>query len=328
MAMDSDNWDRKQQGRGASFLQSAQWAKFQESMGLKYRLLEDKGWSCLLLEKTGRFGKYLFAPYGPTLDTSADLSDCIEALVAQARQAGADWLKLEPLAASGAEPLDDILAARGALRSVHNVEPALTRILDLSPAPDELLAGISQSTRSLIRKNQREGTLTFQTSVKPADMAAFASMLDTVAERKGVSFFSEDYFIAQAQQLMPAGMMFLEQAYAGKTLVGAAVMHDYGEFGSYTYAASLPEARHLSVSALLLWQAILNARSRGIKKMDLYGTAPDDAPPSHPWYGFSTYKKKFGGEVLALAGTWDIPLSRKYRLYRAAQTAHRILKRR
>lgn len=323
------NWDDKQQRRGATFFQSSKWAEFQRSQSLGCELLEGTGWSCLVIIKRNRFGKYLFAPYGPTLRSPDHIADSIISLTKLARELNADWIKLEPMLENG--DMADItmfLKKHGAVRAVHDNEPAMTRVLDLSIKPEALLASVSQSTRSLIRKNKREGTLRFKTSVTPADMAGFAAMLDTVADRKGIGFFPAKYYIKQAEILMPAKMMYLEQAFFGNKLVGGAVMHDYGQVGSYTYAASLPDARNLSVSALLLWQAIANARSRGIKTMDLYGTAPEGALPSHPWYGFSTYKKKFGGRIVELSGTWDIPLTSKYRIYRSAQTVYRKIRRR
>jgi lipid II:glycine glycyltransferase (peptidoglycan interpeptide bridge formation enzyme) len=329
MPINTDQWDQRQLSLEASFLQSSKWAEFQESVGYKPHFLSGPGWTCLLLEKTNRLGKYLFAPYGPTLQSPARLEDCLADLTELAKQVGADWLRLEPIAEGGS--LSDVisrLSAAGAIRAVHNPEPELTRVLDLTPELDAILANISQSTRSLIRKNQRENKLTFRTSHDPSDLSDFTSLLDIIAERKGIGFFSADYFIKQAQTLMPAKMMFLEQAFEGQKIVGEAVMHDYGETSSYTYAAALPEARKLNVSALLLWQAIANAKARGIKKLDLFGIAPDDAPPSHPWYGFSAYKRKFGGDIVERSGTWDIPITKKYRLYRAARKLHKRLRRR
>ena len=327
MAVNEAEWDQNQRRRGAHFLQSLEWAKFQQSQGSSYRLVEARGWSCLLLKRQNRFGEYLFAPYGPTIDSPAQLDDCLSRLRQIAKEVSAGWLKIEPMiGGSSLNPIHELRAC-GAVRAVRDVEPSLTRILDLSPPVDEILAGVSQSTRSFIRKNQRENFLTFKTSTAPSDMPAFAGLLDTVASRKGVSFFSADYFTKQAEVLMPAKMMFLELAYSGQQLVGGAVMHDFGPAGSYTYAASLPEASKLSVSALLLWQAIVNAKARGIKQLDLYGTAPEDAPASHPWYGFSSYKKKFGGQIIEHAGTWDIPMAKKYKVYRTAQSLNRRFKR-
>jgi lipid II:glycine glycyltransferase (peptidoglycan interpeptide bridge formation enzyme) len=328
MSVNQDEWDQNQLRLGASFLQSSKWAEFQESVGFKPHFLSGPGWSCLALEKTNRFGKYLFAPLGPTLQSVASFDDCLDQLVQLAKSIGADWLKLEPVSAEDLGALTHKLQARGAVRAAHDVEPALTRYLDLEPSLEAILGGVSQSTRSLIRKNQRENFLSFQTSTNPADMPVFVRMLETVATRKRVGFFSEAYFAQQAKNLMPAGLMRLELALDGKQPVAATVIHDFGTAGSYTYAASLPQARQTSASALLLWQAIANAKARGITIFDLFGIAPDDAPHSHPWHSFSTFKKKFGGRVVERAGTWDMPISNKYRLYRAAQRLQRGLKRR
>ena len=146
-------------------------------------------------------------------------------------------------------------------------------------------------------------------------------MLASVSKRNRVYFFPDEYFKKQAKLLMPAGVMHIELAFQDSKPIAASIIHDYGQLANYTYAASFPEARKTSASALLLWQALLNAKTRGIKKFDLHGLAPDNAPHTHPWYGFTSFKKKFGGQTVEHAGTWDIPLTSRYRLYRVSVKA-------
>jgi lipid II:glycine glycyltransferase (peptidoglycan interpeptide bridge formation enzyme) len=322
------DWDKQRIAEDASFLQSSAWAEFQNSLGFKIHLLEGRGWSCLLIERRNRLGRYLFAPYGPTLSDAKSLPDCLQELKSFARAQSVHWLKLEPVAEQ-TEPalLATQLKKNGFRPADHDVDPHLTRILDLKPSEDEILAGISQSTRSLIRKNSRENTLTFRTSDDPADIRLFLEMLHQVVQRNQIYFFNDDYFVKQAGVLMPKGMMHLELAYHGDVPVAAAIMQDFGETSAFAFAASKAEARQLNGSALLLWQSLLNAKSRGCGKMDLFGIAPDDAPPSHPWFGFSAYKRKFGGEVIERSGTWDLPLSQRYGLYRKAQAANKRIRR-
>lgn len=324
---DRARWDKRQRELNASFLQSSWWAEFQGSLGRQAHFLEGSGWTCLLLSRRAPVGRYLFAPYGPTVRDTAAAENCFSTLKEYAKDKGYDWLRLEPVGAS-AETLRSALKVSGGRKAPHEVEPHLTRVVDLSPGMEDILAGISQTTRNIIRRNQREQGLTFKTSRDPADIPLFTRMLSTVAKRKGVGFYDDDYYRKQARALMPAGMLELEIAYDGRTPIGTALIHDFGGRSSYTYAASLPEARDKNVSALLLWQAMLNAKERGNKEIDLYGIAPDSAGPEHPWYGFSAFKKKFGGQVVEYAGTWDLPVSGKYPLYRAAQHANKLLKRR
>jgi lipid II:glycine glycyltransferase (peptidoglycan interpeptide bridge formation enzyme) len=321
-------WDKKQLKLGASFLQSSAWGDFQKSVGIKPHFLAEPGWSCLLLEKKTPLGTYLFAPYGPTLTDAASLLEALKSIKNYAKRGGFDWLTIEPYApARDSHILRKSLPKLDARPSDHNREPDLTRVVDLSPAPEKLLASISQSTRSLIRKNQREKQINFKTSTDPEDIAIFSKMLGQVTERKGVSFFNDGYFKKQARKLMPAGMMYLELAFEHDKPVASAIFHDYGDTSSYTYAGTLPEARKTSASALLLWQAMQNAKHRGMKKMDLYGIAPDDAPDNHPWAGFSSFKKKFGGEIIQHAGTWDIPLTGRYWLNRSAKNFRKLFRR-
>lgn len=320
-----NNWDKLQTKRGASFLQSSLWAEFQQSIGNPALKLEGKDWTCLALVKKNRAGRYLFAPYGPVLHSPSSLPGAITELEAQAKNLGANWIKIEPVITSG--QLDDLLKdlkSNQAVKANRDLEPGLTRIVDISADPDELLATVSQSTRSVIRKNHREKILTFKTSTSPEDVKIFSKMLEHVADRRGIGFFPEKYFLDQAKLLMPAGMLYLELAYDGNQPVAGALMHDYGQVTSYTFAAALPEAQKKSPAAILLWQAILNAKARGMKTIDLYGSAPDDAPPSHPWYGLSANKRKFGGQLVKTAGTWDMPITNKYWLYRWAQKAQKI----
>jgi lipid II:glycine glycyltransferase (peptidoglycan interpeptide bridge formation enzyme) len=329
MPQDHKGWDKQQISRQASFLQSNLWGQFQTQMGSPAHYLMENGWSCLLLERNTPLGKYLFAPYGPTLDSTAVLKDSLEQLKTYGRQMGADWLTLEPMfSRDTSSSLTIKLTELGGRRALRNREPQMTRILDLNPPENQILASISQSTRSFIRKNDREKLLDFKTSTDPNDISIFTSMLSQVSGRKKINFFSEEYFKTEAEILMPAGMMFLELALEKGQPVASALFHDFGKTSSYTFAASLPEARQTSASALLLWQAMGNAKRRGIQKMDLYGTAPEGAPPSHEWYGFSTFKKKFGGTVVEYAGTWDIPLTHKYKAYRTAYRVRSLLHRR
>jgi len=322
---DRAQWEVSQQKLGASFLQSSAWGDFQEKLGHQTYYLLGDGWSCLLIVRKAAIGKYLFAPYGPTLASSAKLTVAIDAIKTFAKDKKADWLRIEPIC--GDEDLRKVIIHAGGRPAPKNVEPSLTRIVDLSVDEETLLSSLSQTTRNIIRRSRRERSLSFRTSLEPADMKIFSRMLDTVASRKHVGFYDHSYYLNQAQVLMPISMMRLELAYDGTRPVGAAVIHEYGHMATYTYASSLPQARDKNVSALLLWQSMLNAKAGGMDSIDLFGIAPDDAPSSHPWAGFSSFKKKFGGRVTARNGTWDIPLTGRYRIYRAGLKARRVVSR-
>ena len=45
----------------------------------------------------------------------------------------------------------------------------------------------------------------------------------------------------------------------------------------------------------LLTTALFDAKEQGIKYFDFWGIAPEGAPDSHPWKGFTRFKQSFGG---------------------------------
>jgi lipid II:glycine glycyltransferase (peptidoglycan interpeptide bridge formation enzyme) len=48
------------------------------------------------------------------------------------------------------------------------------------------------------------------------------------------------------------------------------------------------------------------ARIRGAVRHDLWGVAPANAGPDHPWHGVGLFKKGFGGREVTWAGSWEI----------------------
>ena len=327
--LDDSAWDAKLSELDGSFLQSAAWARFQEASGLKTHRLQGKDWACMLIEHRSRLRHYLLAPYGPTLTAPSAYPKAIQTISEYANKLGVQWVRTEPTSGIMSDTPTDTYKTPSGISTKpapKQVNPRYTRIVDISRDDEAILASISSSTRSLIRQSDKKGLLTYATSHDPKDMKLFLAMMHTVSHRNHVHFHTDDYFLKQAEVLMPTGSMRLELAlHEGKPVAGI-VLHVFNKVATYTYAASLPEARDLNAAALLMWHgAILNSKQQGATTLDLFGVAAPDAPPDHPWQGFSGFKRKFGGEVLQRAVTTDIPLKASYHSYRAMVKAKRRL---
>jgi putative femAB family protein len=89
-------------------------------------------------------------------------------------------------------------------------------------------------------------------------------------------------------------------------------------------AANL-DFKHLPATVALLSHAIFTAKEDGLKTLDFWGIAPENADASHPWYGFTEFKKSFGGYEKIYAGTFDYLIDpRKYHLYSLLRKINRI----
>lgn len=304
-----------------AFTQSDYWADFQEALGKKVLRFKANGWSAICLEQSTPLGKYWFSPYGPVADNSGSLTEAINELSNKAKAAGAMWLRVEPRLAF------DFSKVKKARRAPKNINPEHTTMSDLRVSEDELYLRLGKTNRQRVNKQKRDQKLFFWTSLNPVDVRTFTDMQGQVTKRTGAVFYDPSYLETQAKVLMPKEVMRLEFAglSQGRPVAGC-VIHDYGNLSSYSYAASLPEARELGAANLLIWQSMINAKNRNSRTFDFWGIAPPDAPADHPWQGFTAFKRSFGTKDITFSGTWDIPLSGKYGLYRAKTTISKSIK--
>lgn len=85
--------------------------------------------------------------------------------------------------------------------------------------------------------------------------------------------------------------------------------------------------RKLPATYAILDEAIKDAKKIGLKNLDFWGIAPENAPKSHPWAGFTNFKKSFGGAEKRYAGTYDLIFKpQKYRLYKSARKLNRTIR--
>ena len=114
----------------------------------------------------------------------------------------------------------------------------------------------------------------------------------------------------------------MQASHDGRMLASAMLIRE-GVQSFYFLAGSLreePGERKVFASHALQWALMRHARDHGARRHDLWGIAPPDSGPDHPWAGVGLFKKGFGGEPVAWAGMWDLvvdPLA--YRLRELAQ---------
>ena len=79
----------------------------------------------------------------------------------------------------------------------------------------------------------------------------------------------------------------------------------------YLYAGSVREQKGETKrfpSYAVQWQMMRTARELGSRVHDMWGVAPRDAGPDHPWWGFSLFKKGFNGRYVQWIGSREVVL--------------------
>lgn len=300
------------------FLQSSAWKNFQSLENHTTFELSGEDFSALAILETTPIGNYLFCPYGPTLDTSKSpkiaLKHALKALSELARDNQAFFIRIEPTFPFPAEELRSL-----GLQKSHDLNPAHTWVLDLTKPQEVLLKSMRKSNVQYWQSSAKKG-LKVRTSQDPAEISILSSLLKAIGEKDNFTPQDESHLKHQLE----AGFATLYIAEFDDQPIAAALVYDDNDTRFYAHAATSNEQRKLAAGTVLLVQMILDAKNSGKFTFDFWGiTLSED--PSHPWYGFSKYKKSFGGAAVTYSGTWDYPLNYlRYKFYQIIRRFNRL----
>lgn len=300
------------------FLQSPAWEKFQQALGRKVFRRQGNGWGYMAILESGTGNKRLYCPFGPSAKDEPSLQAALKDLVELGRKQGATFLRIGPVS-----PLFTSVLSAGGWKTANyiHLQPEHTSIIDLSIPEDALIAQMAQPVRNCYRNYSKKG-VSVRTSHEPEEIKIFIDLIHQVAQRTGLNPHSDNYFLTQAETLLPDKNSSLWIAEFDSQPIATSMFFDTAEQRIYAHAAadSRPELRKLNAGTAILTEAIIDAKRRGLSSVDLYGIAPEGADKSHPWSGFSKFKRSFGGQDTFSGKTWELPLNPvKYWSYRAYQ---------
>lgn len=258
---------------------------------------------------------FWYVPHGPILDYESPrarevLSVFTGWLKVTAREQGAIAVKLEPRLAVA----DPATALFGSLPDVVRLPDTLqvgqTRIVPI--ADDEtMFAGFDKDTRYSIRRAVREGVEVWvfddADDLRPID--DLHALVEETQRRAGFPMPPLKRYRIAWHALAKAGRAAILEARRGGDLLASGMLVVEGDRSFYLFSGSRREApgepkRYASYA--LQWGMLQLARQHGVRLHDLWGIAPHDAGPDHPWYGVGLFKKGFGGHEVTWAGSWDV----------------------
>lgn len=307
-------------------LQSSQWGRLKERFGWQVARLaiEDNGqWLAgaqVLFRSLGP-QTIAYVPKGPITDwADAEVTQTLlEALHHLCRQRRAILLKIEPDLAEDrsaersrrSPALAQRLTELGFRPSPQTIQPRCTLLLDLTPDPEDILAGMKSKTRYNIRLAGRKGVTVREGTVE--DLPGFYRLMQTTGQRDGFGIHSQAYYEAVHQLFVPQGLAKLFLATFEDKVLAGIMAFAFGQRAWYMYGASSDEHRNLMPNYPLQWEAILWARERGCPTYDLWGI-PDEEEAvlereflkrSDGLWGVYRFKRGFGGQVVRYLGAYD-----------------------
>jgi len=300
-----------------TFLHSWNWGEFNKTTGKKIwrigvynnnRLLA----VCFAIKINARRGTYLLVEHGPVIKNPnlEILQSVLEYLKKIAIQEKASFIRICPIWERSKENLklfDDL----GFRKAIMHERPEQSWVLRLEKTEDELLADMRKTTRYLIRQALKNTEIEIIKSSDIKDIEIFNNIYQATVQRQHFSPFSLNYLKNEFLSFSEDNQIrILLGKYKNEVVAGAMILF-WQNSAFYHQGASLRKFSKIPVSYLLQWEAIKEAKNRGLKYYSFWGIAPEDKE-NHPWKGLTLFKKGFGGEKKEYIPTQDFIISKRY----------------
>jgi lipid II:glycine glycyltransferase (peptidoglycan interpeptide bridge formation enzyme) len=188
---------------------------------------------------------------------------------------------------------------------------------------DELLRTMNQQWRRSIKKSQTAGVevsamgATTRPETLASELLRFHALYEHTAERDGFQAHGFDYFqrmFAALREEDPDRITLFIARHEGEVVAASILVH-VGTRTWYTYGASSSTKREVCGSTALQWAMLRRSLRLGADVYDMRGvTSALDSEGG----GLIRFKVGTGGELVELAGEWDLPLVRPlYAAFRA-----------
>lgn len=297
----------------ANFLQSWYWGEFQQRLGRQihrtgiYKKNKLVG-VMLSIEENAKRGKYLIVPGGPIIDwEDQELIDCsFSEMKRIAKQQKLAFVRIRPQVIEN-ENSKKVFEQNGARLSPMHLTADLTYQLDITKSEEELLSNMRKATRYEIRKAEKLG-INVTSSKNESNIKKFYELQLNTAKRQKFVPFSYDFFNQQFKTFFENDLALIFTATFEDKVLAQAFIIFYNSEAVYHYGVSTEDGRKYPGAYLLQWEAIKEAKKRGIKKYNFWGVAPIENT-SHRFSGVSLFKRGFGGEDVQYLHAHDLIIS-------------------
>ncbi len=303
----------------AELWQTWEWGEYQKSRGIPVRRLAARHNGDLVATILGfldndRFGPYFYCPRGPAVDwsNSGRVAQVLRALREYIREAepAAVCLRCDPSLPAGS-PETRPFPSLGFRSSGRFVNVERTWIAELQPSWEAQIEwqkdhGMRSNIPRYLRRAEAAGVVV-RASDDPGDLETFLDVLQITTERKeGMWHNPIEWYRLQFAALAPSGMERVFLAEHEGEVIAAALVSIFGKRATYLWGGSLDHKRELRVPHYMHFQIMRYAHEHGCSEYDFFGTVKsENLRPGYGGYGYSAFKRTFGGYELLYQRTQD-----------------------
>jgi lipid II:glycine glycyltransferase (peptidoglycan interpeptide bridge formation enzyme) len=238
--------------------------------------------------------------------------EIIEALQQIGKQEKCIFIQLEPNIS-----ISQMTKSKWQIANVHPAaHPLFTKytfVLDLTKSEGELLRNMHSKARYNIKVAKKHGVKIVEDNSDKAFHEYLRLTKETTSRQKFYAH-TETYHRKQWQTLSHtikkntlSSHLFVAK-YKGKILT-AWMLFVFNDTLYYPYGASSSQHREVMSSNLMMWEAIRFGKKLGLKKFDMWGALDKNPDKSDPWYGFHSFKEKYGPKHVEFIGSFDLVIN-------------------
>ena len=273
-----------------------------------------------IIKVIARRGTFLHVRHGPIFiqQKKKYWQEAVSDIRDLAQDERAWFIRVGPLIDDSASNQDMLLRLGLRPSAIHAMDAEHCWMLDLNQSEEQLLAGMRKTTRYEIRRAMNLG-VAVEMSQSLKDLDIFFKLYKETSDRHG--FVPHEGITEEFEVFTKANKaLLLLGKHEGKILAGAIILF-YGNQGIYHHGASI--STKVPVSTLIQWEAIKEAKKRGMNVYNFWGIAPENKA-NHPWRGITLFKKGFGGGEVEYIHAHDLPVSPFYVVARAIESIRRL----
>lgn len=314
----------------ANFLQSWYWGEFHAALGHKVHrtgFYQDRLVGVMLsVVENAKRGRYLTVPAGPIIDwkDTDQIKAFFEEVKRIAKLEGCVFARVRPQLKSSAFS-KEIFSKYGFTSAPMHLHAELTSQLDITKTEEELLANMRKSTRYEIKKAISLG-IKVTTTDNPSALKKFYDLQVETSKRQAFVPFTYKFLEEQFRVFSSISKVLLYTATFENKLLAQAFIIFYGEEAAYHYGASTTDGKKYPGAHFIQWEAIKEAKKRGMKRYNFWGVAPKDQT-DHRFYGVSVFKRGFGGQDVDYLHAQDLVFNKlKYMINYAVESVRKKIR--
>ncbi len=220
---------------------------------------------------------------------------------------------------------------KGLVEAAHPLFTRFNFVLDITKSEEELLKNMHQKARYNIKVAQKNGVEVIEDNSEKA-FEAYLELTKETTERQKFYAHTQGYHKKMWETLKSESLdknklsaHLLTAKYKNKVLT-AWILFVFKDTLYYPYGASSSENREVMSSNLEMWEAIRYGKKLGLKKFDMWGAMGPDPDKKDPWYGFHSFKEKYGPDHVEYVGSYDLVINPAlYQLYKVADKIRWIM---